>query len=253
MLGNRAIACRSADDLATMREAGRVVAHMHAAIRETLAPGVSLRELDCIGRDVLRDHSATSNFLGYHGYPSVICASVNEVVVHGVPGDLSLVDGDIVSIDCGAIVDGWHGDAAFTAPIGEVDDEAAALIEVAEAALDAAMAVMQPGARLSDIGHAVQTVAEAAGFSVVREYTGHGIGRAMHEEPAVPNFGKPGRGPRLEPGNVLAIEPMITAGDPATTTLEDGWTVVTLDASRAAHAEHTIAITEAGPEILTLA
>ncbi len=235
-----------------MREAGRVVAEMHAAIRAAIGPGVSLAELDLIGRSVLADNAATSNFLGYHGYPAVICASVNEVVVHGIPNDRALEEGDIISIDCGAIVDGWHGDAAFTAGVGAIDAVSADLIGVAEASLSAAIAVMQPGAHLSDIGHAVFSVVEPTGFGTVREYTGHGIGRAMHEEPSVPNFGRPGRGPVLEPGNVLAIEPMVTTGSPLTSTLDDGWTVVTVDGGRAAHAEHSVAITETGPQILTL-
>ncbi len=235
-----------------MREAGRVVAEMHAAIRSAIGPGVSLAELDAIGRSVLADNDATSNFLGYHGYPAVICASVNEVVVHGIPTHRTLEDGDIVSIDCGAVVDGWHGDAAFTAGVGTIDDSSADLIAVAEASLSAAIAVMQPGAHLSDIGHAVFSVVESSGFGTVREYTGHGIGRAMHEEPAVPNFGRPGRGPVLEPGNVLAVEPMVTTGSPLTSTLDDGWTVVTVDGGRAAHVEHSVAITETGPRILTL-
>jgi methionyl aminopeptidase len=252
VLGSRSIARRSSGELAVMREAGRVVAEMHAAIRSAIGPGVSLAELDLIGRSVLADNDATSNFLGYHGYPAVICASVNEVVVHGIPTDRTLEEGDIVSIDCGAIVDGWHGDAAFTAGVGSIDAVSTDLIGVAEASLSAAIAVMAPGARLSDIGHAVFSVVEPNGFGTVREYTGHGIGRAMHEEPSVPNFGRPGRGPVLEPGNVLAIEPMITTGSPLTSTLGDGWTVVTVDGGRAAHAEHSVAITTDGAQILTL-
>jgi methionyl aminopeptidase len=252
VLGSRSIARRSAGELAVMREAGSVVAEMHAAIRAAIRPGVSLAELDLIGRSILTDNDATSNFLGYHGYPAVICASVNEVVVHGIPTERTLEEGDIISIDCGAIVDGWHGDAAFTTGVGAIDDMSADLIGVAEASLSAAIAVMKPGARLSDIGHAVFSVVEPSGFGTVREYSGHGIGRAMHEEPSVPNFGRPGRGPVLEPGNVLAIEPMVTTGSPLTGTLDDGWTVVTVDRGRAAHAEHSVAITETGPQILTL-
>jgi methionyl aminopeptidase len=237
-----------------MRKAGRVVAEMHACIREAIRPGVTTATLDQIGRDVIERRGARSNFLGY-GYPpfsGVICASPNDVIVHGVPGPVRLEEGDIVSIDCGAIVDGWHGDAAFTAGVGAIDPEDARLIEITEASLAAGIGAMVPGGRLSDIGAAVQGVAEAAGFSVVREYTGHGIGLAMHEAPDVPNWGEPGRGRRLGPGQTYAIEPMVCAGRPDTQVLDDQWTVVTRDGRRAAHAEHTIAITEDGPEILTL-
>jgi methionyl aminopeptidase len=236
-----------------MRKAGRVVAEMHAAIREAIRPGVTTAALDQIGRDVIERRGARSNFLGY-GHPpfsGVICASPNDVIVHGVPGPVRLEAGDIVSIDCGAIVDGWHGDAAFTAGVGEISPEDARLIQVTEASLAAGIAAMVPGGRLSDIGAAVQGVAESAGFSVVREYTGHGIGTAMHEQPDVPNWGKPGKGRRLGPGQTYAVEPMVCAGRPDTRLLADQWTVVTRDGRRAAHTEHTIAITEDGPEILT--
>ena len=245
---------RSPEDLAKMRKAGRVVAEMHACIREAIRPGVTTAALDRIGRDVIERRGARSNFLGYGNPPfsGVICASPNDVIVHGVPGPYVLAEGDIVSIDCGAIVDGWHGDAAFTAGVGDISPEAAALIDATHRSLDAAIAAMQVGGRLSDIGHAVQTVAEGAGFSVVKEYTGHGIGTAMHEAPDVPNFGKPGKGRKLLPGQVYAVEPMVCAGRAATRVLADDWTVVTLDGSLAAHAEHTIAITDDGPQVLTL-
>ncbi|MDP1820326.1 MAG: type I methionyl aminopeptidase [Acidimicrobiales bacterium] len=246
---------RSADDLAKMRRAGRVVAEMHAAIRQALRPGVTTAELDRIGRGVIERRGARSNFLGY-GYPpftGVICASPNDVIVHGVPGPVRLEEGDIISIDCGAIVEGWHGDAAFTAGIGAIDPEAARLIEVTEASLAAGIRAMQPSGRLSDIGAAVQRVAEEAGFSVVREYSGHGIGLAMHEDPDIPNWGVPGKGRRLGPGQTYAVEPMVCAGRPETQLLDDQWTVVTRDGSLAAHVEHTIAVTEHGPEILTSA
>ncbi len=236
-----------------MRRAGRVVAEMHSCIRAAIRPGVTTAALDRIGRDVLERRGARSNFLGYHGFPAVICASPNEVIVHGIPGLRVLDEGDIISIDCGAIVDGWHGDAAFTMGVGEIDVEPARLIETTEESLAAAIAAMWPGGRLSDIGAAVQQVAESAGFSVVREYAGHGIGLAMHEAPDVPNWGKSGRGRRLRPGQTYAVEPMVCAGRPDTAVLADDWTVVTVDGSWAAHAEHTIAITDDGPEILTLA
>ena len=235
-----------------MRKAGQVVAEMHDRIRRAVRPGVTTEQLDRVGREVLERRGARSNFLGYHGFPAVICASPNDVIVHGIPSSRVLHEGDIISIDCGAIVDGWHGDAAFTMGVGTIDDESARLIEVTDASLTAGIAAMQPGGRLSDIGAAVQAVAEAAGFSVVREYTGHGIGMAMHEAPDVPNWGRPGRGRRLGPGQTYAVEPMVCAGRPETILLDDDWTVVTADRSRAAHAEHTIAITDDGPEILTL-
>lgn len=235
-----------------MRRAGRVVAEMHDRIREALHPGVTLLDLDAIGRDVLARRGARSNFLGYHGYPAVICASVNEVVVHGIPDRRVLVEGDIVSIDCGAVVDGYHGDAAFTAGVGEIDAESRRLIDVTRAALDAGIVELVPGSRLGDLGAAVQGTIERAGFSVVREYVGHGIGTAMHEPPDVPNFGKRGRGKRVAAGDVYAVEPMACAEGSATRVLDDGWTVVTADGSRAAHWEHTVAVTADGPEVLTL-
>jgi methionyl aminopeptidase len=237
-----------------MRKAGRVVAEMHERIRAAIRPGATTLELDRIGREVLERRNARSNFLGYGDppFPGVVCASPNDVIVHGIPGPYVLHEGDIVSIDCGAIVDGWHGDAAFTAGVGEIDPGMATLIEVTEQSLVAGIAAMQPGGRLSDIGAAVQAVAEAGGYSVVKEYTGHGIGLAMHEAPDVPNWGRPGKGRKLGPGQTYAVEPMVCAGRAATRLLDDGWTVVTADGSWAAHSEHTIAITEHGPEILTL-
>jgi methionyl aminopeptidase len=243
---------RTAGEIRTMRRAGRVVAEMHDRIRNALRPGVTTLELDAIGRDVLERRGARSNFLGYHGYPAVICASPNEVVVHGIPDGRVLEEGDIVSIDCGAIVDGYHGDAAFTAGIGAIDAEAQRLIDVTRAALDAGIAELVAGARLGDLGAAVQATVEAGGFSVVRDYVGHGIGTAMHEPPDVPNVGRRGRGTRVAAGDVFAVEPMVSTGDEDTMVLGDGWTVVTLDGSWAAHWEHTVAVTEDGPEILTL-
>ncbi|HET6811363.1 MAG TPA: type I methionyl aminopeptidase [Acidimicrobiales bacterium] len=243
---------RTRDELARMRRAGRVVAEMHERTRAAIRPGISTAELDQVAREVLERRGARSNFLGYHGFPAVICTSPNDMIVHGIPGSYRLADGDIISIDCGAIIEGYHGDAAYTAPVGEVTPEAARLLEVTEASLWAAIEQMRPTNRLSDIGHAVQTVAEGAGFSVVREYVGHAIGTAMHEEPQVPNYGPAGRGPRLRPGHVFAVEPMVNAGGPETRQLEDGWSVVTADGSLSAHFEHTIAITDDGPEVLTL-
>jgi len=239
--------------LAKMRQAGRVVAEMHEKIREAIRPGVTTAELDRIGREVLERRGARSNFLGYGHppFPGVICASPNDVIVHGIPGPQRLEEGDIISIDCGAIIDGWHGDAAFTAGVGTIDPEAQRLIDVAFASLDAAIASMVDGGRLSDIGHAVQSVAEAGGFGVVREYVGHGIGTRLHEPPDVKNYGPPGKGMKLRPGMVFAVEPMINAGSHATRLMDDGWTVRTADGSLSAHVEHTICVTDHGPEVFT--
>jgi methionyl aminopeptidase len=243
---------KSSDQLAKMRLAGRVVAEMHECIRQAIRPGITTLELDKIGRDVLDRRSARSNFLNYHGFPAVICTSPNDMIVHGIPGSYRLKEGDIISIDCGAIIDGWHGDAAFTAPVGIVTPEAQRLMDVTKESLEAGIAQMVAGHRLSDIGHAVQVVAEEARFSVVRGYEGHAIGTAMHEKPGVPNFGEAGKGPKLKSGMVFAIEPMVNAGGAATRVLEDGWSVVTRDGSLSAHFEHTIAITDDGPEVLTI-
>ena len=235
-----------------MRRAGRVVAEMHAATRAAIKPGVTTAELDRVARKVLDRRGAKSNFLNYHGFPAVICASPNDMIVHGIPGAYRLKDGDIISIDCGAIVEGYHGDAAYTAPVGEVSAEAEKLLRVTEDSLWAGIEQMQEGNRLHAIGRAVQTVAEGAGFSVVREYVGHAIGTAMHEEPQVPNYWPGTPGPKLKVGMVYAVEPMVNAGAAATVTLEDHWSVVTADRRLSAHFEHTIAITDDGPEVLTL-
>lgn len=245
---------RSADELAKMRKAGRVVAEMHAVTREALKPGITTFDLDRLAREVLERRGARSNFLNYHGFPAVICTSPNDMIVHGIPSpDVVLEEGDIISVDCGAIIEGYHGDAAYTAPVGEVSDEARKLMEVTEASLQAGIRAMVDGNRISDIGHAIQTVAEAGGFSVVREYVGHAIGTAMHEEPQVPNYGEPGKGVRLRSGHVFAVEPMVNVGGPETFLMEDGWSVMTADGSLSAHFEHTIAITDDGPEVFTVA
>lgn len=236
-----------------MRAAGKVVAEMHEKIRAAIRPGVTTAELDQIGRTVIDARGATSNFLGYHGYPAVICASPNDVIVHGIPGNIVLNEGDIISIDCGAVVEGWHGDAAFTIGVGEIDPEAQRLLDITEASLMAGIKAMKPNNTLGDVGAAVQAVVEAAGFSVVRDYVGHGIGRKMHEQPEVPNYGTAGKGMTLFEGMTLAIEPMVTMGDYETFVDSDGWTVLSADGSWAAHFEHTVAIGANGPEILTKA
>ncbi len=255
MLLSRAIPQRTDAELATMRRAGLVVAEMHVCIRAAIKPGVTTADLDQVGREVIARRGATSNFLHYYGYPAVICTSPNDVIVHGIPSDsVVLHEGDLISVDCGAIVDGWHGDAAFSAPVGSAAPETLKLIEVAERSLDAAIAAdVVDGNRLGDIGAAVQRVVEAEGFSVVRGYTGHGIGTAMHEDPSVPNHGRPGSGIKLRRGNVLAIEPMVNAGGADTAELDDGWSVVTADGSWSAHVEHTVAITgiSTAPRVLT--
>ncbi|MBJ7260476.1 MAG: type I methionyl aminopeptidase [Acidimicrobiia bacterium] len=247
------VTVKTAEQIALMRRAGRVVAEMHEFCIKAAKPGATTQDVDAVAREVLARRNATSNFLNYHGFPAVICTSPNDVIVHGIPSTtVVLEEGDILSIDCGAIIEGWHGDAAITVPIGEIDEESQRLLTVTKACLDDAIAEIVAGNSLGDIGHAVESRALAANFSVVREYVGHGIGTAMHEDPQVPNYGVPGKGMRIRPGHVLAIEPMINAGTQETQVLSDGWTVVTQDGQRSAHFEHSIACTENGPEVLTL-
>jgi methionyl aminopeptidase len=247
------IQLKSPAQIATMRLAGLVVARALGAMRAAVAPGVATADLDAIARDVLRENGATSSFLGYHGYPAVICASVNDRVVHGIPSSREkLVEGDLISIDFGAIVDGWHGDSAISVPVGEVPAEVAALSAACQGAMWDGLAAARAGARLTDISHAVETGIRARGrYGIVAGYGGHGIGSEMHMAPHVLNYGRPGKGPRLVPGMALAIEPMVTLGSRATRELDDGWTVVTVDGSWAAHWEHTVAILEDGPWVLT--
>ena len=226
---------------------------MHEVCIRAAKPGATTLDVDAAAREVIDRRGARSNFLGYHGFPAVVCTSPNDVIVHGIPSEtVVLEDGDILSIDCGAIIEGWHADAAVTVPVGDVDDESRRLIEVTRKSLEAAIEQVVDGHRLGDIGAAVEGIAEAAGFSVVREYVGHGIGTAMHEEPQIPNYGPAGRGLKLKEGHVLAIEPMVNVGSAATEVLDDGWTVITKDHERSAHFEHTIAVTDNGPEVLTL-
>lgn len=220
-------------------------------MRETVKPGITTGELDRIAEEHIRKCGAIPAFKGYNGFPATLCTSINEEVVHGIPGLRPLKNGDIISIDCGALFDGYYGDSAITLPVGEVSEEYQRLLKVCEEALKLGIAQATKGNRLFDISHAVQSYVESNGMSVVRDYVGHGIGRKMHEEPQIPNFGKPGRGPRLEVGMALAIEPMVNLGDYQVETLDDNWTVVTKDRRASAHFEHTVAITENGPEILT--
>lgn len=249
------IEIKSADQLATMRAAGLVVARTLAAIAEAARPGVTTGDLDALARDCLARDGATSSFLGYRAYgsvpyPGVICASINDEVVHGIPGDRRLAEGDLLSVDFGAIVDGWNGDAAVTLPIGAVSPAAADLSAATERALWAGLAAARPGGRLSDISHAVEE-SLAGRYGIVADYGGHGIGSRMHMEPHILNYGSPGRGPVLRPGMALAIEPMATLGDPEVAVAADAWTVVTVDGGWAAHWEHTVAVTEDGPWVLT--
>jgi methionyl aminopeptidase len=235
-----------------MRAAGRLVGEVLTALSAKVVPGVTTAELDELAEQLITSAGAVPAFKGYHGYPASICASINDEVIHGIPsGRRVLVEGDIVSIDVGASLEGYFGDSAVTVPVGHVSEEAATLLRVTEESLYKAIEKARPGARISDIGHAVQQHVESYGFSVVREFVGHGIGQRMHEEPQVPNYGDPGRGPRLAEGMVLAIEPMVNAGKPAVKVLADGWTAVTRDKSLSAHFEHTVAVTADAPWILT--
>jgi len=250
---DRVIEIKSPEQLDRMRQAGLVVARTLRVLAEAVRPGISTAELDAIAAREIKLAGAIPSFLGYFGYPATICTSVNEEIVHGIPSDSRRLEaGDIISIDCGAILEGWHGDAAISIGVGDIDPADQALMDACQAALWQGIAQATPGHRLSDISHAVERSARASGaYGLIREYTGHGIGTAMHMEPAVPNYGAPGRGPRLTTGMALAIEPMITRGGRLTAELSDGWTVVTADGSRAAHFEHTVAITAEGPWVLT--
>jgi methionyl aminopeptidase len=255
----RDIELKTPGEIDAMRTAGALVARTLAAVAAAARPGISTGELDALAEQVIRDGGGVPSFLGYHGYPASICASVNEQIVHGIPSNAQvLADGDLLSVDCGAIVEGWHGDAAVTLVAGTATPADLALSAACEQALQAGIAVVRAGARLTDVSHAVQTAAEEAGrrdgvtYGIVAEYGGHGIGTAMHMDPFLPNHGAPGQGPRLVPGMALAVEPMLTAGDPETVELDDGWTVVTADGGRAAHWEHSVAVTDDGPRVLTL-
>jgi methionyl aminopeptidase len=254
----KAIEVKAPAELEAMRAAGLVVAAALRNVTEAVRPGVSTAELDELAEQTIRDAGAVPSFKGYHGFPASICASVNEQIVHGIPSDTQvLADGDLISLDCGAILEGWHGDSAVTVQVGEPDPADRSLSDATRAAMHAGIEAVRPDGRLSDISHAVESAVHAAEradgrrYGIIREYGGHGIGRAMHMEPFLANYGKPGRGVRLRSGMAIAIEPMLTLGGERTEELADGWTVVTLDGSRAAHWEHTVAITDDGPWVLT--
>lgn len=246
------IICKSAAELEWMREAGRIVAETHRLLKKSIQPDITTKELDQIAEDFIRSQGAIPSFKGYNGFSGSICASVNDELVHGIPGPRKLREGDIISIDIGAQYKGYHGDSAWTYGVGAITEDAQKLLDVTERSLYAGLAAAGPDVRLYTISHAIQQVIESEGFSVVREYVGHGIGAQLHEEPQIPNYGVAGHGPRLKPGMVLAIEPMVVAGERYVKTLEDNWTVVTVDGTLCAHFEHTIAITPDGYEILTL-
>ncbi|MRX72523.1 type I methionyl aminopeptidase [Bacillus lacus] len=247
------IICKTPREIDIMREAGRIVALTHQELKKSIVPGISTRELDAIAEKFIRNHDAIPSFKGYNGFRGSICASVNEELVHGIPGERVLRDGDIISVDIGAKFNGYHGDSAWTYPVGNINDETQKLLDVTEESLYRGLTEAKPGERLSNISHAIQTYAEEQGFSIVREYVGHGVGQDLHEDPQIPHYGPPGKGPRLKPGMVLAVEPMVNAGTRYVKTLSDNWTVVTVDGKMCAHFEHTIAITETGYEILTKA
>jgi methionyl aminopeptidase len=247
------IICKTPREIEIMREAGRIVALTHQELKKHIVPGITTKELDKLAEAFIRKCDAIPSFKGYNGFIGSICASVNEELVHGIPGNRVLNNGDIISIDIGAEYNGYHGDSAWTYAVGSIDEETQRLLDVTEESLYKGLNEAKPGDRLSNISHAIQTYVEANGFSVVREYVGHGIGQDLHEDPQIPHYGPPNKGPRLKPGMVLAVEPMVNAGSRYVKTLADDWTVVTVDGRMCAHFEHTVAITETGFEILTKA
>ncbi len=245
------IICKTPREIEIMRQAGKIVALTHQELKKHIAPGITTKELDAIAEEFIRKHDAIPSFKGYNGFRGSICASVNEELVHGIPGPRVLKNGDIISIDIGAKYQGYHGDSAWTYAVGDIDEETQRLLDVTEESLFKGLEEAKPNVRLSNISHAIQTFVEANNFSIVREYVGHGVGQDLHEDPQIPHYGPPNKGPRLKPGMVLAVEPMVNAGSRYVKTLEDNWTVVTQDGKMCAHFEHTIAITESGFEILT--
>ena len=253
MFMEKAVEVKTKDELATMRRAGAVVADILVLLSGLIKPGLTTGEIDRIAREELKKRGAKPAFLNYHGFPGVICLSINSEVVHGIPSDKrKLSEGDIIGVDFGCVIERFYGDAAVTVGVGRISPQAQKLIDVTRESLEKGIAAVKAGARVGDVGAAVQTHAEAAGYGVVREFVGHGIGRALHEDPPIPNFGKAGTGPRLKAGMTIAIEPMVNLGGPEVETLGDGWTAVTKDRSLSAHFEHTVAVTETGFDILTL-
>ena len=246
------IICKSPAELEKMRAANQLVAQVLEELAAMVAPGISTADLDAAAESKVRAAGAEPAFKGYRGYPATLCASVNEQVVHGIPNRQPMKSGDIISLDMGVKLDGYYGDSAVTVPVGSVSDEVTRLLRVTQEALEAGIAQVKVGGRISDIGHAIQKYVEAQGFSVVREFVGHGIGASLHEEPQIANYGEPGRGPRLAEGMTLAIEPMVNMGKAPVKVLSDGWTAVTKDGSLSAHFEHTVAVTKNGPDVLTL-
>jgi methionyl aminopeptidase len=245
------IVCKSASELVRMRTANALVADVLGALEAMVLPGVTTLDLDAVAESLVREGGAEPAFKGYRGFPATVCASVNEEVVHGIPSKRPLKAGDIVSLDVGVLLDGFYGDSALTVPVGEISVAAAKLLSVTEQSLERAISAVRAGARVSDLGHAVQNYVEPNGYSVVREFVGHGIGTKLHEEPQIPNYGQPGQGPRLAEGMVLAIEPMVNIGSATVKILKDGWTAVTSDGNLSAHFEHTVAVTAEGAEVLT--
>ena len=245
------IVYKSPEEVEKMRAANALVAGVLSELQATVKPGVTAQELDTVAETRVREAGAVPAFKGYHGYPATLCVSINDAVVHGIPSPRELVEGDVVSLDMGVVLDGYYGDAALTVGVGTISDEAAELLAVTRDALNLAIDRARVGGRVSDLGHAVQHHVESCGFSVVREFVGHGIGTRLHEEPQIPNYGRPGRGPYLKEGMVLAIEPMVNAGRPAVRVLDDGWTAVTVDGSLSAHFEHSVAVSKDGPVILS--
>jgi len=252
MARSNKIYLKTPEQIALMREAGRVVAEILDLMEEMIVPGVTTSYLDRIAEEYIRTKGGTPSFKGYHGFTGSVCVAVNEVVVHGIPGEVVLRDGDIIALDVGVILNGWHGDACRTYAVGTIDAESRRLMDVCKQSLEVGIEAAQPGRRLTDVSFAIEQVVNAAGFKVVHDLFGHGIGRDMHEAPSLPHYGPAGQGPEIRPGMVFTIEPMIVAGSRSVRTLADGWTIVTNDGSRSAQYEHTIAITETGNEILTL-
>ncbi|ENQ3108168.1 methionine aminopeptidase, type I [Bacillus sp. 491mf] len=245
------IICKTPREIEIMREAGKIVALTHQELKKHIAPGITTKELDQIAEKTILKYGAMPSFKGYNGFPGSICASANEELVHGIPGKRKLQEGDIISIDIGAKYNGYHGDSAWTYPVGNISESVQKLLDVTEKSLYLGLEHAKPGERLSNISHAIQTYVEDSGLSIVREYVGHGIGQDLHEDPQIPHYGPPNQGPRLKPGMVICVEPMVNQGRRYVKTLSDDWTVVTVDGKWCAHFEHTIALTEAGYEILT--